>query len=141
MQHLKISKCDLLVDKVNVDLDMLGLTMMYRVSCHIYNSHIIAEDNGGGGEQEIKLLKKLAQPTFGDTISNRTVLWFSSGMRDSGLALGRQRHQIVAEEDAVARCGTPGVGTPCPGRIEYTEELGRTKANMKSCREGGLFLT
>ena len=49
MQNMKFTKRDLLVDEVNVDLDLLGPTLMSGVSCHVYNTDVVTEDNRGGG--------------------------------------------------------------------------------------------
>jgi hypothetical protein len=82
---------------------MLGPAMMNGVSCHIYSTNVVTEDNSSRLERQMKLLKKLAQSTtLGDSMSDGTVLRFCTGARDSGLALGRPRHQCVTKEDAVA---------------------------------------
>jgi hypothetical protein len=63
----------------------------------------------------MELLEKLAQPVaLSDGMGDDTVLCFNSGARDSGLTLGRLRHQVVAEVDSVARHGAVGVGAPFP---------------------------
>ena len=49
MQNTSFTKRDLLVDKVNLDLDVLGLVVMNEVSCHVYNTDIVTKDNRGGG--------------------------------------------------------------------------------------------
>ena len=58
----------------------------------------------------MELPEKLAQPAaIGEGMGDGMVLCFSTRARDSGLTLGRPRHQGVAEVDAVARCGAVGV--------------------------------
>jgi hypothetical protein len=34
---------------VNVNLDVLGLTVMNGVCCHVYSTDVVIEDNCGGG--------------------------------------------------------------------------------------------
>ena len=51
----------------------------------------------------MELLEKLVQPAaLSDGVGNSTILSFSTGARDNGFMLGRLRHQVVAEVDAVA---------------------------------------
>jgi hypothetical protein len=49
MQNTNFTKRDLLTDEVNVDLDVLGLAVMSRVSCHVNSTDVVIEDNHGGG--------------------------------------------------------------------------------------------
>jgi hypothetical protein len=94
---------DLLAGKVDVDLDMLGATMMDRVGGHIDRAGIVAVDNGRNSNRDVKLVEKLAQlTTLGDDVGDGSVLRFSTGAGDCGLALGGPRHQVIAEEEAEA---------------------------------------
>jgi len=49
MQNKNFTKGDLLADEVNVNLDVLGPTVMNMVSCHVYNTDVVTEDNRGRG--------------------------------------------------------------------------------------------
>jgi hypothetical protein len=61
----------------------------------------------------MELLEKLAQPAaLGDGVGDNMVICFRTGVRDGGLALGRLRHQVVTEVDAIAQHGAAGVGAP-----------------------------
>jgi len=51
---------DLLTDEVDVDLDMLGATMMDRVGGHIDRADVVAIDNGRNNNRNVKFLEKLA---------------------------------------------------------------------------------
>jgi len=51
MQNTNFTKRDLLVDEVNVDLDVLGSALMSGVSCHVYSTDVVTEDNRGGGKR------------------------------------------------------------------------------------------
>ena len=59
-------------DELDVDLDMLGATMMDSVGDHIDRADIVTIDNGRKSKQDVKLLEKLAQPTtLGDDVGDR----------------------------------------------------------------------
>jgi len=47
-------------DELDVDLDMLGATMMDRVGGHIDRADVVAIDNGRNSKRDLKLLEKLA---------------------------------------------------------------------------------
>jgi hypothetical protein len=98
-----LSKRHLLANEVNVDLDMLRASVVDRVGRHVDGADVVTIDNGGGGEWNMELLKKLADPAaLGDNVSNCAVLGLSAGPGHCGLALRRPREQVVAEEDAEA---------------------------------------
>jgi hypothetical protein len=48
MENTSFTKGDLLMDEVKVDLDVLGLTMMDGVCCHVYSIDVVTEDTRGG---------------------------------------------------------------------------------------------
>jgi hypothetical protein len=51
----------------------------------------------------VKFLRQLADPTtLGDSVSNSPTLNLNARPRHHGLALGRPRNQVIAEEDAEA---------------------------------------
>jgi len=103
MENTDFPQGDLLADKVDVDLDMLGATMMDRVGGHIDRADVVVVDNGRNSNRDMKLLEKLAQPTtLCDDVGDGSVLRFSTREGDCGLALGGPRHQVVAEEDTEA---------------------------------------
>ena len=63
---------DLLADEVDINLDMLGATMMDSVGDHIDRADIVTIDNGRKSKHDVKLLEKLAQPTtLGDDVGDR----------------------------------------------------------------------
>jgi hypothetical protein len=49
MQNINFTKCDLLADKDNVDLDVLGAAVMNRISYHVNNTDVVTKDNRGRG--------------------------------------------------------------------------------------------
>lgn len=112
-----------------VDLNMLRVSMVDRVCCHVDTAHIVTVDNCGQGERNVKLLKKLVNPaTLGDNMSHRPVLSLSTGPRHCGLALGRPGNQVVAKENAEAGGRASRVWTASPIHIRVSGK-GLNEAN------------
>ena len=119
MQHSNLSQGHLLTNKVDINLNVFGATVMDRISCHVNCANIITIDNGSTREWHVKLLKQLAQPTtFCHSMCNSSVLSFSTRARDGGLAFGRPRHKIVTKVYTIARGRTSG-GQPAQSAFEY----------------------
>jgi hypothetical protein len=103
MKNADLAKRDLLPNEVNVDLYMLGPSMLDRVRGHINSTDIVAKDNCGSGEGMMKLAKELTNPTaLGNGMSNCPVLCFCTGARNCSLTLRGPGDKIVAEIDAIA---------------------------------------
>jgi hypothetical protein len=103
MKNADLAKRDLLPNEVNVDLYMLGPSMLDRVRSHINSTDIVAKDNCGSGEGMMKLAKELTNPTaLGNGMSNCPVLCFCTGARNCSLTLRGPGDKIVAEIDAIA---------------------------------------
>jgi hypothetical protein len=60
MEHLNLSQSNLVADEVNVDLDVLRVTMVDRISGHIDGDNIVTIHGGRKGIGRVKLLEKLA---------------------------------------------------------------------------------
>ena len=104
MKNTDLSKRDLLPDKMNVDLYVLGATMLDRVRCHVYSADIVTKNHCGRRKGMMELSKKLAYPT---TLSNSMcygpVLCLGTGTGDRSLPFGRPGDQVVAEENTITR--------------------------------------
>jgi len=75
MKNTNFAKSYLLADEVDVDLDVLGMTVVDRVGCHVDNANIVAVDNCGNLQRNVELLKNLPQlAALGDNVSNCPVL-------------------------------------------------------------------
>jgi len=59
MQDPNLSQSHLLANKLNINLNVLRVTMMDGISSHIYSTNIVAINNGSLGEGNMKLLKQL----------------------------------------------------------------------------------
>ena len=61
MENANLSQSNLLADEVDVDLDMLGTTMMNVVGSHIYSADIVTADDRCQGNRDVQLLEELPQ--------------------------------------------------------------------------------
>jgi hypothetical protein len=79
-----------LLDKLYVNLDVLGASVMNWIGCRVHNTDIIIIDNGHTSKRDVKLIDKLPEPTtLGHNMGDITLLCLSSGVGDNGLSLGR----------------------------------------------------
>ena len=100
MKNTNFAKSHLLADEVNVDLDVLGTTVVDRVGCHVESANIVAVNNCSNLQRDVEILKKLPQPAaLGDNVSNRSILGLRTGPGYRGLPFGRPGHQVVSQED------------------------------------------
>ena len=85
-----MAKGHLFPNKMNIQLDMLGPSMMHRVSGEVDRRDVVVVDHHGTVNRTRELLKQLAKPrTLGDGVGHRTILSLSTGARDRRLPLGR----------------------------------------------------
>jgi hypothetical protein len=124
MENSDLTKRHLLTNKMNVHLDALGAAMLDRVRGHVHRTDIITKDHSSNQQGMMKFAKELSYPaTFGNSMSNRPVFCLGVGARNSGLAFGRPRHQVVAKIYRVTRCGATGVGTTGPISIRVGKNV------------------
>ena len=100
MKNMNFAKSHLLADEVDVDLDVLGTTVVDRVGCHVDSADVVAVDDCSNLQRDMEFLKKLPQPAaLGDDVSNRPVLGLRTEPGYRGLPFGRPGHQVVSQED------------------------------------------
>jgi hypothetical protein len=103
MQDTDLAKRHLFSNKMNVDLDVLGTTMLHWVRSHVDHAHIVAEDHCRRREGVMKLAKKLTNPAaLSHGVCNGSVFCLNTRPRDRCLPLRRLGDQVVTEVDAVA---------------------------------------
>jgi len=142
MKHSNLSQRHLVADKVDVNLYMLRATMMNRVSRHIYSTDVVTVDQSRRRQGHMKLLKKLTKPArLSHSMCDCSILSLCTRAGDCGLAFGRPRHQIVAEEDTVAGSRSSGIRTAGPIRIRVgCEAIHWSSANVKTSRQCALHI-
>ena len=90
MQHVYMTKSYLFANKMDINLNVLGASMMNRVGREVDRRNIVTVDNRGLVNRRQELMQKLTKPgTLGDDVGNGAVLRFSTGAGDNGLSLGR----------------------------------------------------
>jgi hypothetical protein len=100
---------------MNINLDVLGSTMLYRIGRHVDSGHIVTVDKCSSTERSMELLKKLAKPAaLGNCMSHDTILSLGTGASNCGLALGRLGYQAFTIVDAIPRGGATRVRTTSP---------------------------
>jgi hypothetical protein len=100
---------------MNINLDVLGLTMLDQIGRHVDRGHIVTVDKCSRAERSMELLKKLAKPAaLSDCMSHNTILSLGTRVRNCGLALGRPRYQVVTIVDAIPGGGATRVWTASP---------------------------
>jgi hypothetical protein len=103
VKNAELSHCNLFSDEVDVELDVLGSTMMHGVLRHVDGRHIVAVRNGGFGNVDVELVEEMPDPgALGDGVRDSAVLGLGAGAGHRRLALGRPRHERITDEDAKA---------------------------------------
>jgi hypothetical protein len=80
MQDTKITNCNSLSDKVEVDLNVFGALMLNWVGGHIDGTDVVTKHQCGTAKRGVQFLEKLTQPGgLGNSIGHRAILDFSAG--------------------------------------------------------------
>ena len=118
MKNTQLAEGNLFAHKMYVELYVFCAAVMNRVSRHVDRGDVVAEHHARFGHGNGELCQELAKPAaFGDGIGDGAVLRLRAGARDGVLALRRLGDEVVAEEDAEARCRTACVGATRPVRV------------------------
>ena len=88
MKNTKITNGNPLPDEVEVNLNVLGTLMLYRIGGHVDCTDVVAIHQCGVPKGGVQLLQELMQPgSLGDTISHCAILGFNTGSGDCVLML------------------------------------------------------
>ena len=124
MKNSNVTESNLLTNKVDVQLDVLGATMMNGVGGEVDSRDVVAEDNCGLVNRTGKLREELTKPSaLGNGIGHSTILSLSTRPGDGGLALGRPGDQRRAKVDTISRGGAPSIRAPCPICIRISHNV------------------
>ena len=90
MKNSNVTESNMLTYEVNVQLNVLGATMMNGVGGEVDSGDVVTEDNGGLVNRTSKLRKELSKPgALGNCIGDSTILGLSARTGDRSLSLGR----------------------------------------------------
>jgi hypothetical protein len=88
MQHANLAHGNTIVNKVQIDLDVLGALVLDGVRQHVDSANIVAEHNRSWRRWSMKLVEELTNPSsLSNDIGHITVLSLSAGTRDRVLPL------------------------------------------------------
>jgi hypothetical protein len=103
MEDADLVDGDLLSNKVEINLHMLGALMLNEVGGEVDRADVVAIDQGAPRQRTLEFMEQLPQPSgFSHTIGDDTVLGLHAGMGDDSLPFGRPGHQIGSQEDCIA---------------------------------------
>jgi hypothetical protein len=92
---------NLLLDKMKINLYMLGALMLNGVGGEVHGTDVVAVDKGAPRRQGLELVEQLSQPSgLSHVVGNDTILGLSAGAGDDGLPLGRSGNQVVPRNTA-----------------------------------------
>ena len=121
----KFAESNLLAYKMDVQLNMLGSSMMNWIGGHIHRRHIVTEDDRGLGEVAVELAKQLTKPdAISDRIGDGAIFRLRTRARDGGLSLGGPADKRAAEVDTVTGGGTACVRAARPIRVRVGDDVG-----------------
>ena len=118
MENPNVAHSHPVPNEVQVDLHMLRPLMLNRVGGEVHGADVVAVDERGLGEGEVKLRQELPKPSrLSHAVRNGPVLRLGTGAGSDRLSLRRPRDEVAAEEDRVAGGGAPSVRTASPVSI------------------------
>lgn len=89
MKYPNITKSNALLNKMKIDLHMLGALMLNGVGEHIDSTDVVTIDQHCLGQGSMQLSKQLAQlGGFNNDVNDSTVLSFNTTARNRMLAFG-----------------------------------------------------
>jgi hypothetical protein len=89
VKNSNVTESNLLTNKVDVQLNVLGATMMNGIGGEVDNGDVVAEDSGGLVNRTGELRENLTKPSaLSNCIGHHTILSLSARPGDDGLALG-----------------------------------------------------
>jgi hypothetical protein len=103
MEDADLADGNLLLDKLKINLHMLGALMPNRVGGEVHGADVVTVDKGAPRRRGLELVEQLSQPSgLSHAIGNGTILSLSAGAGDDGLPLGRPGNQVVPQEQRKA---------------------------------------
>jgi hypothetical protein len=115
VKNSNVTESNLLTNKVNIQLNMLGAAMMNGVGGEVDSEDVIAEDDSDLVNRAGKLREKLTKPrTLSHCIGHSSIFSLSAGPGDGVLALGRPGDRRRSKVDAVAGGRAPSVRAARP---------------------------
>jgi hypothetical protein len=136
MEHSDLTQSNLIMDKVNANLNMPHAAMMNRIPGHVYCADIITVNNHHRSERGVELLEQLTKSTcLYNSVCHNPVFCLGAGERDTGLPFRIPRHQVVTKIDTVTQGRASRIWTTSPVSIRVGgETINRSSTKMKTSR-------
>jgi hypothetical protein len=103
MEDADLADDNLLLDKMKINLHMLGALMLNGVGGEVHDADIVAVDDGAPRRRGLELMEQLTQlGGISHAIGNGTILGLNAGAGDDGLSLDRPGNQVVIQKHRIA---------------------------------------
>jgi hypothetical protein len=103
MEDADLTDGDLLSDKMEINLYMLGTLMLNRVGGEVHGDDVVTVDKGAPRRRALELMEQLLQPSgLRHTVGDDTVLSLRAGTGDDSLPFGRPGHQVGPQKHRIA---------------------------------------
>jgi hypothetical protein len=90
------------MNEVDINLDVLGATMLGGVAGHVDRTDVITEDNSNRTKWAMKLGKKLSKPAaLSHDVNHDSILRLGTRPRNRGLAFRKPGDQVIAKVDTI----------------------------------------
>jgi hypothetical protein len=123
MKYPDLTKRHLFSNKMYVDLDVLGSSVLNRIGGHVNSTDIVAKNDSSNLQGVVKLAKKLTKPTsFSHCMSHCTILCLSIGARNRSLSLRGPGNEVITEIHTVTERGAAGVRATNPIGVGVSSE-------------------
>jgi hypothetical protein len=80
---------DLLLNKIEINIHMLGALMLNRVGGKVHDTNVVVVDKGAPRRRALELMEQLMQPCgLNDVVGDGTVLSLRAGLGDDCMSFG-----------------------------------------------------
>jgi hypothetical protein len=103
MEDTDLTDDNLLSNKMNINLYMLGALMLNGVDGEVHGADVVAVDKDAPRRWGMELMEQLSQPSgLSHVVGNGMILGLSAGAGDDGMPLDRPGNQVVPQEHRIA---------------------------------------
>jgi hypothetical protein len=129
MEDANLTDDNLLLNKMEINLHMLGALMLNEIGEDVHDTDVIAVDKDAPRRRTLELMEQLAQQGgLSDVVGDGTVLSFRAALGDDHLSFGRPGHQVVPQKHRAAGCRAACVRTVSLINVGVDDEVGAGRA-------------
>jgi hypothetical protein len=140
VEDTKVPDGNALVDKVEINLNMLGALVLNGVGGEVDGAEVVVVDQSGPRQGDVQLHKQLTKPAcLCHAVGHGAVLRLSARVGDDVLTLRGPRDEVVAQEHRVAPSRLASVERTIPVSISVDDKVRcRGVAKKQAVVEGAL---